>query len=82
MALTRDQIVQAAERYGFTVKGFEPGPGTRADIVLRDDLSELNVTIGLWPDETEEHLARLLTMAAAEVRPGVRPPPGVDAWLV
>ena len=56
MPLTRDHIQRIAERFGFAVLGFEPGPGTHADIVLQDEQSEQLVTIGLWPCSSEEDL--------------------------
>jgi hypothetical protein len=80
MALTRDYIARKAEAYGFEVKGFEPGPGTRADIVLKCERTEQTITIGLWPDSSENDLARLLSMAVAELRPAP-PTPGPHSWM-
>src|SRR5215510_9334143 len=37
MPLTRDHIQRTAEHFGFTIQAFEPGPGTRADILLKDE---------------------------------------------
>jgi hypothetical protein len=75
MPLTRDQIAQTADRYGLEVLEFQPGPGTRADIVLKDGQSGGSVTIGLWPCSTEEDLTRSLSMALSELQlfhgPGV-----------
>ena len=39
MPLTKNAIAIQAERYGFTIVGFAPGLGTRADITLRDEHS-------------------------------------------
>ena len=40
MPLTKDFIASQAERYGFTVTGYEPGPGMRADATLKDNHSD------------------------------------------
>ena len=68
MPLTRDHIQRTAERFGFTVQRFEPGPGTRADIILRDDRTGQSATIELWPSSSEQDLLNLITMPAATLR--------------
>jgi hypothetical protein len=73
MVLTRDYIIQKAEAYGFELKGFEPGLGTRADVVLKCERTEHTITIGQWPCSSENELARLLSMAIAEFRPDPTP---------
>jgi hypothetical protein len=82
MPLTRDQIQRTAERFGFTVQSFEPGPGTRADIVLQDEQSEQRATIGLWPCSSEQDLLRLIGMAIAELRGSGAPLVGPHSWLL
>jgi hypothetical protein len=79
--LTRDCIERTVRRYGFELKCFEPGPGTRADVVLRCERTDQSVTIGLWPWCSEGDLARTLSMAVAELRPGPGPAPGPHSWL-
>jgi hypothetical protein len=79
--ITRDFIVREAERYGFEVKGFEPGPGTCAEVVLLCQQTERLATIGIYPYSTESDLGRLFRMAAAELRPPPPLPPGPHAWL-
>jgi hypothetical protein len=81
MPLSRDYIQRTAERYGFEVKGFEPGEGVQADIVLKCERTERIVTIGIFPWSSENDLARVLRMAAAELRPAPALPPGPHAWL-
>jgi hypothetical protein len=82
MPLSRDYIVHTAERYGFSVMGFEPGPGTRADVVLKCERTEETLSIGLWPEDSETELTGLLARAAVEVRgrPASVAPSG--AWLL
>jgi hypothetical protein len=63
MALTRNHIQHTAERFRFTVQSFEPGPGTRADIVHRCERTEQLVTIGIYPCSSENDLARLFAMS-------------------
>jgi hypothetical protein len=81
MPLSRDYIERKAQAYGFEVKGFEPGPGTRADIVLLCERTDQSITLGLWPDSSENDLARLLSMAVAELRAAPGPIPGPPSWL-
>jgi hypothetical protein len=44
--LTRDCIERTVHHYGFELKCFEPGPGTRADVVFE-----------LWPEGIRQVLA-------------------------
>jgi len=81
MPLSRDYIQRTAERHGFEVKGFEPGQGVRADIVLKCERTEQNVTIGIFPWSSEDDLRRTLSMAATELRPAPGPVPGPHTWL-
>ena len=82
MPLTKQTIAHEAERCGFTVVGYEPGPGTRADIELRDEQTNGTVKIGLWPESTEAELLGLLSMAANELRGQPAPVANPDAWLM
>jgi hypothetical protein len=71
-----------AERYGFTVVGYRPGPSTRADIELRDEDRGQTIEIGVWPEYCEFELMKLLSMASVEVRGSSGPPPAdPNAWL-
>jgi hypothetical protein len=80
MPLTRDHIQRTAERYRFEVKGFEPGEGLGADVVLMCQHTEQNVTIRIFPWSSEDDLRRILSMASTELRP-VPVMPGPHTWL-
>src|SRR5262245_60210286 len=69
MPLSRDYITREAERFRFEVKGFEPGEGVRADVILRCERTDQRITIGIFPWSSESDLARTLSMASAELRP-------------
>jgi hypothetical protein len=79
--LTKQIISDAAERAGFAIVGAEPGPGTRADIVLRDDLTDDTITVGIWPETTETEFLGMLSRAAGEVRGYGPTAAGPGAWL-
>ena len=82
MPLTKQTIAHEAERYGFVVVGYAPGPGTRADIELRDKRTNGSIKIGLWPESTEAELLGLLSTAANELRGQPAPVVSPDAWLM
>jgi len=82
MPLTRDHIQRTAEHFGFTIQAFEPGPGTRADILLKDERTEQSMAIALWPCSTEEDLLRMIGMAAAVLRGSGPAPASSHTWLL
>src|SRR5262245_44815559 len=82
LPLTKNAIALQAERHRFTVVGYRPGPGTRADIELRDQDSGDTVEIGVWPEYSETELVRLLTMASVELRGCSVRMTSPDAWLM
>ena len=82
MPLTKQTIALEAERCGFTVVGYAPGPGVRADIELRDERTNGTVKLGLWPESTAAELLGLLSMAANELRGQPAPVANPDAWLM
>jgi hypothetical protein len=81
-AATRNDIVQAAEQCDFTVLRVEPGPGTRADVVLKCERTAEMATIGLWPEDSEVDLFALLARVAGEIRGRPDRPANPHAWLL
>jgi hypothetical protein len=82
MPLSRDHIQRTAGLFGFTIQGFEPGPGTRADILLKDECTEESMTICIWPCSSEEDLLGQIGMAAAVLRGSGPDPAGPHTWLL
>ena len=68
----RAKIEAAAEKIGFKVMDYDPGPGASAHVTLKDVKTDETQVIAVWPTSTEADLTYLLTRAAFEVRGGYR----------
>lgn len=62
------KIEAAAEKIGFKVMDYDPGPGASARVTLKDTKNDEIQVISVWPTSTEADLTFLLTRAAFESR--------------